>query len=55
MEKSSVHIGVGTCGQEGNFAASSGNVTDEMIAEYIERQTQKSPDKTDDFSVEDEL
>ena len=39
----------------GYFAASTGNVTDEMVAEYIERQTQKSPDKTDDFSVEDEL
>ena len=38
----------------GYFAASSGNVTDEIIAEYIEKQSQLAPDERDqDFSVEE--
>jgi len=32
----------------GYFAASSGNVTDDMIKQYIEQQGDKSPDKQDD-------
>jgi putative transposase len=39
----------------GYFAASTGNVTDEIIAEYIEKQTQMPPEDGEDFSVEDEL
>ena len=40
----------------GYFAASTGNVTDEIIAEYIEKQSRISPDDGDqDFHVEDEL
>ena len=36
------------------FVASSGNVTDEVIAEYIEKQGQLAPEEGDqDFSVED--
>ena len=36
----------------GYFVASSGNVTDEIIAEYIEKQAQLSPEEGDqDFSV----
>jgi len=38
----------------GYFAASTGNVTDEIIAEYIEKQSQKAPeDEEQDFSVEE--
>ena len=32
----------------GYFAASSGNVTDEMIKQYIEQQGEKPPDEQDD-------
>jgi putative transposase len=36
----------------GYFVASSGNVTDEIIAEYIEKQAQLAPEEGDqDFSV----
>jgi len=37
----------------GYFAASSGNVTDDVIMKYIEQQGQESPD--DDFKVDDDL
>jgi len=37
----------------GYFAASSGNVTDEVIIKYIEAQGQEPPDGT--FKVDDEL
>ena len=38
----------------GYFAASTGNVTDEIIAEYIEKQSQIAPeDDGQDFSVEE--
>jgi len=38
----------------GYFVASSGNVTDEIIAEYIEKQSQLAPeDGNQDFSVEE--
>ena len=38
----------------GYFVASSGNVTDEIIAEYIEKQAQLAPEAGDqDFSVEE--
>ena len=38
----------------GCFAASTGNVTDEIIAEYNENQKLKAPDEQDqDFSVEE--
>ena len=38
----------------GYFVASSGNVTDEIIAEYIEKQSQLAPEEGDqDFSVEE--
>jgi len=38
----------------GYFVASSGNVTDEIIAEYIEKQAQLAPDEGDqDFRVEE--
>jgi putative transposase len=38
----------------GYFAASSGNVTDEIIAEYIEKQSQLAPEEGDqDFRVEE--
>lgn len=38
----------------GYFAASTGNVTDEIIAEYIEKQSQIAPeDEEQDFSVEE--
>ena len=38
----------------GYFVASSGNVTDEIIAEYIEKQSQLAPDEGDqDFRVEE--
>jgi len=38
----------------GYFAASTGNVTDEIIAEYIEKQSQVAPeDDEQDFSVEE--
>jgi len=38
----------------GYFAASTGNVTDEIIAEYIEKQLLKGPEAQDqDFSVEE--
>ena len=36
----------------GYFAASSGNVTDEVIAEYIEQQTVKERSRDDDFTVD---
>ena len=39
----------------GYFAASTGNVTDEIIAEYIEKQQFKAPEDEDGFSVEDDL
>ena len=35
----------------GYFVASSGNVTDEIIAEYIESQSEKSPGDSEDFCV----
>ena len=36
------------------FVASSGNVTDEIIAEYMEKQSQLAPEEGDqDFSVEE--
>ena len=38
----------------GYFAASSGNVTDEIIAEYIEKQSHLAPEDGDhDFSLEE--
>ena len=38
----------------GYFVASSGNVTDEVIAEYIEKQAQLAPEEGDhDFRVEE--
>jgi putative transposase len=38
----------------GYFAASTGNVTDEIIAEYIEKQSEISPEEEEQkFSVED--
>lgn len=38
----------------GYFAASTGNVTDEIIAEYIEKQSRVAPeDEEQDFSVEE--
>ena len=38
----------------GYFVASSGNVTDEVIAEYIEEQSQLAPEEGDeDFRVEE--
>ena len=38
----------------GYFAASTGNVTDEIIAEYIEKQSQVAPEEGEqDFSVEE--
>ena len=38
----------------GYFAASTGNVMDEIIAEYIEKQSQVAPeDEEQDFSVEE--
>jgi len=38
----------------GYLVASSGNVTDEIIAEYIEKQSQLAPEEGDqDFSVEE--
>jgi putative transposase len=36
----------------GYFAASSGNVTDEVIAQYIEMQTHPERDRDDDFTVD---
>lgn len=36
----------------GYFVASSGNVTDEVIAEYIEQQTVKERSRDDDFTIE---
>ncbi|MCJ7624162.1 MAG: IS200/IS605 family transposase [Anaerolineaceae bacterium] len=40
----------------GYFAASTGNVTDEIVAEYIERQSRMAPEDQDkDFRVADEL
>ena len=40
----------------GYFVASTGNVTDEIVAEYIEKQTHISPeDEAQNFRVEDEL
>jgi putative transposase len=37
----------------GYFAASSGNVTDEVIKQYIESQGQEPPDKDDSFRIVD--
>ena len=37
----------------GYFAASSGNVTDEVIAQYIEQQSKKERARDDDFTVDD--
>ena len=37
----------------GYFAASSGNVTDEIIKQYIESQGQSPPSDDDDFRVEE--
>ena len=39
----------------GYFAASTGNVTDEIIAEYICQQSRMTPEDTEEFSVEDDL
>jgi putative transposase len=40
----------------GYFVASTGNVTDEIVAEYIEKQSRITPDdENQDFHVEDEL
>ncbi len=36
----------------GYFAASSGNVTDEVIAEYIQLQGKQKRDRDDDFTIE---
>ena len=36
----------------GYFAASSGNVTDEVIAEYIQLQNKQQRDRNDDFTIE---
>ena len=36
----------------GYFAASSGNVTDEVIAQYIEQQTVKEQARDDDFTID---
>ena len=36
----------------GYFVASSGNVTDEVIAEYIEKQTHTERARDDDFTVD---
>ena len=38
----------------GYFVASVGNVTDEIVAEYIEKQSRMAPED-EDFAVEDEL
>jgi hypothetical protein len=52
MAKSAKHSGEGTCGREGT--SQTGNVTDEIIAEYIEKQSLKAPEEQDqDFSVEE--
>jgi len=38
----------------GYYAASTGNVTDEIISEYIEKQSKISPEDEDqNFSIED--
>lgn len=37
----------------GYFAASTGNVTDEVIKKYIEEQSKMERDKDDDFKVEE--
>ena len=37
----------------GYFVASSGNVTDEIIAQYIEMQTEKPQNDNEDFQVEE--
>lgn len=36
----------------GYFCASSGNVTDEVIAQYIEQQKLQERDRDDDFSID---
>jgi putative transposase len=36
----------------GNFVASSGNVTDEDIAEYIQLQSKPKRDRDDDFTID---
>jgi putative transposase len=42
--------GAGTCGRAGTSCCSSGNVTDEVVAEYIANQGKPGPE---DFRVED--
>ena len=37
----------------GYFAASTGNVTDEIIKQYIESQGKQLPTETDNFDVEE--
>jgi len=37
----------------GYFAASSGNVTDDVIAQYIDQQSKKERARDDDFTVDD--
>lgn len=36
----------------GYFAASSGNVTDNVVDDYIQKQIQLERDRDDDFSVD---
>jgi REP element-mobilizing transposase RayT len=36
----------------GYFAASSGNVTDEVIAKYIQLQSKQKRDRDDDFTID---
>ena len=36
----------------GYFTASSGNVTDEVIAEYIQLQSKQKRDRDDDFTID---
>ena len=36
----------------GYFAATSGNVTDDVISQYIELQSQQERDRDDDFTIE---
>jgi putative transposase len=38
----------------GYFAATTGNVTDEVIMKYIEEQSKLEQDKDEDFKVNDE-
>ena len=43
---------LGALWARGYFAASSGNVTDEVIAQYIGLQTHPERDRDDDFTVD---